>query len=78
MPRVTINRKQYLKKDFCSWVAGKMFHEHTQEELGDLLGITQQAFSYKLKNCTFSFDDIVTLLDFFKATDEERIRLLKL
>lgn len=78
MPRVTINKKQYLKKDFCSWIAGKMFRKYTQKDVGRALGISQQAFSRKLKNCEFTFDDVITLLDFFKATDEERIRLLKL
>lgn len=78
MPRVILSRKKYLKKDFCSWITGKMFHQYTQKEVGGVLGITQQAFSKKLKNCEFSFDDVITLLDFFKATDEERIRLLKL
>lgn len=78
MPRVNLNKKKYLMRDFCEWIRGKMLHKYTETDVARELGITQQGFSKKLKNCTFSFEEVVTLLDFFKATDEERVRLTKL
>lgn len=78
MPRVNLNKKKYLMRDFCEWIRGKMLHKYTESDVAKVLGISQQGFSKKLKNCTFNFDDIVTLLDFFQATDEEIVRLIRL
>lgn len=79
MPRVTINKKKYKVKDISTWIAGKMFEKKLrQEDLSKLLGISQPAFSNRMKKGLFSYSDLLELLKELDATDEEILRLMKL
>ena len=49
-----------------------------QEDLSKLLGISQPAFSNRMKKGLFSYSDLLELLKELDATDEEILRLMKL
>ena len=79
MPRVRIKRKQYKVSDFTKWLVGKM-HEYdlNQTDMGEMIGISQPAFSNRMEKGLFSDEDILSLFEKLKATDEEILRLMKL
>lgn len=93
MPRVAIKRKEYKLKDFKGWVVQQMhIRNMTQEELGKVLGISQQRVSVmlaipksdkekrekRINDDPFSYGQVLTLCEFFDTSDEEKIRLLTL
>lgn len=79
MPRVNINRKQYKVDDFGSWLIGRLHKaKKTEQMLADELDITRQAVSYKIKHCSFSYSDLITVFEFLQITDEEILQVMKL
>lgn len=79
MPRVTIKRKTYMVSDLSKWIAGKMYESNiTQDDLAQIIGISQPAFSNRLRKGLFSYEDMITLLKALHATDQEILRLMKL
>lgn len=80
MPRVSINKKKYMIADLPGWIAGRMYKKKIkQSELAKEIGITQQAFSARLKNNdSFSYGDLLTLFKELDATDEEILKLMRL
>ena len=85
MPRVAINRKKYMIKDFTGWVLQKMkMNGLNQQDVGAILGISQSSFSKRVDKCIeegkniFSYEETIMLLKAFEATDEEILRLMKL
>lgn len=79
MSRVTLNKKKYKKNDFSKWVVSKMYElDLTQSDMAELIGITQPAFSNRLKKGLFSYEEVITLLKELKATDKEILRIMKL
>ena len=79
MPRVAIKKKDYMVSDLSQWIAGKMWAmKIRQREMGELLGITQAAFSQKLKTSYFTYEELLPVLKKLEATDEEILRLMKL
>lgn len=84
MPRVTINRKKYMLQDLYVWIKGKMsLKDMTQEDLGKILGISQESAFYRLDgmkrgNDTIKYKELITLFKAFDATDEEILKFMKL
>lgn len=79
MPRVNIKRKEYKISDLSKWIVAKMYELNiTQNDLADMIGISQPAFSNRLKKGLFSYEDMITLLKELKATDVEILMLMKL
>ena len=79
MPRVTIKRKTYMVNDLSEWIYGRMRKLNIkQADLAPEIGISQAAFSNRLKKGLFSYEDMITLLKALNATDEEILRLMKL
>ncbi len=86
MPRVAIKKKDYMIADLPSWIVGKMYTKGLkQKDLANLLGITPQAFSFRLRKNgrgdpkdVFSYGDLLTLFKALDATDEEILRLTKM
>ena len=85
MPRVSINRKKYMIKDFTGWVLQKArMSGLKQKDIAEMLGIQPSSFCERLKKCIktgqniFSFEEAIMLLKEFEATDEEILRLMKL
>ena len=79
MPRVTIKKKEYKVSDFSKWIVGKMYEkELTQADLAKMIGITQPAFSNRLKKGLFSYSDMLILFKELKVSDSEILTLMKL
>lgn len=79
MPRVSINRKRYMANDFSEWIIGRMHSLNMkQKDLGQSLGISQQAVCQMLKSGRFEYQQIITIIKVLHATDEEILRFMKL
>lgn len=79
MPRVAIKKKQYMISDLAQWITGRMYAmKIRQKDMGELLGISQQAFGHKLKISQFTYGELLEILKKLDATDEEILRLMKL
>lgn len=79
MPRVAIKKKDYKLADLTEYIAGKMYaNEIVQSDIARELNISQPAFSKRLKKGLFSYEELLTIFKFFKSTDEEILKLMKL
>lgn len=73
MPRVLIKKYDYAVKDFCSWLKGEMSRNGmSQENMASVLGITQQAFSYKMRCGAFKLKELMKIFSFL-GTDSDKI-----
>lgn len=79
MPRVAIKKKQYMISDLSQWIIGRMYAMHIrQQEMAELIGITQPSFCQRLKKGLFTYGELLSILKKLEATDEEILRLMKL
>lgn len=79
MPRVAAYRKKYLNADLREWIVGRMNScKKTHLSMGELLGISQPAFSRRLKNSNFEYAQLLEIFKELNATDEEILKLMKL
>lgn len=79
MPRVHLNRKTYKVKDISGWIVGRMYSMNIhQKQMSEELGISQQAFSKKLKNSNFTYSDLLTIIKVLNPEDEEIVKLLRI
>lgn len=79
MPRVAIKKKEYKVSDFSKWIVAKMYENQlNQDDLAKLIGISQPAFSNRLKKGMFDYSEMLTLLKELNATDNEILRLMKI
>lgn len=78
MPRVSINKKKYLQADLREWIKGRMDRlEKTQADMGERLGISQQAFGKRLRESNFNNNQLYVIFRELEATDKDIIRLMK-
>lgn len=79
MPRVSIKKKEYKVSDLAKYIASEMYAQDiSQAEMATRLGVTQQAFSYKLKHSVFSYGDLLTICESLGTPDEVKVKLLTL
>ena len=79
MPKANINRKEYKKSSIGSWVYKWLKQENRRiQDLAAELFISQPALSYKIKNNTFSYADLLTIFDYLNVPDEEILFVMKL
>lgn len=79
MPRVHINKKKYILQDFREWIVGRMHTlKKSHADMGKLLGISQPAFSNRLKKSNFDYSQILEILKILEATDEEILKFMRL
>lgn len=77
MPRVKMKRLDYMMDDYIKWIKVQMVvHDMKYQDMGDLLGISAPGFCYKMKNKTFSLEDILKINSVFKPKGEELEKLL--
>ena len=78
MPRIKEKKKEYLVKDFSLWLIGQIKeNEMTQREVAYLIGTSQQNFSYKLNNHSFTYEDFIKLMEIFKPDEQELMKLVR-
>ena len=72
MPRVNGKRIEYKNADLYAYIIGQMkARSMTQKELGDMLGLSQQVTSAKLKRrglTTKELIEVIEILDIDAAT----------
>lgn len=79
MPRVAIKKKDYMISDLSQWIVGRMYTKKLrQQDMAELIGITQSAFCQRLKKGLFTYGEMLSILKQLDATDEEILRLMKL
>lgn len=77
MPRIKANKREYMIKDFSSWLVGKMWEQGLkQKDVAEWLDCTQQNFSLKLKNHSFTLEEIIIIFHKLNVTEEEASKLL--
>lgn len=79
MPRVAIKRKDYKVNDLSAYIASKMFQEKLrQEDIANVLGISQSAFSKRMQSGSFRYEDMLIIFQKIGASDEDILRIMKL
>ena len=79
MPRVAINKKKYLQTDLREWMVGRMDRlGKNQGYMGKKLGITQQAFSRRLREWHFDNVQLYVIFKELEAEDSTILRLMRM
>lgn len=77
MPRIHQKTKEYAKKDLERCIRDKMYVQKiSRTKLGEELGMTGQAISYKIQNAAFSYDELLTVFDMLKFEDAEILHFM--
>lgn len=78
MPRVTINKRKYMRSDLVKYIKSQMvINNINQSQLGEACGHSQQTMSNRLNNLTLSVDDLITIFTLFDVPAEQLAVLLK-
>lgn len=79
MPRVAIKKKQYKCSDLTKYIRTELYErDMSQADLGELLKVTQQDISYKLKRNMFTYEELITIFEALNTSDEDILRIMKL
>ena len=81
MPRVATKKKQYNSADFCVWIYAKLkMNRNTLTELADYIGVTRMTVYNKIskREADFSYQQLMDIFKFCKASDEEILRFMKI
>ena len=77
MPKTYLTKQEKLNNDLSAWLIGTMKVKHIrQSEAAEALGIKQQALSYKIKNGSYKFEDLVGLFQILEPDADTVMRLL--
>lgn len=72
MPKIYLSRKAKLNDRFVVWLTGQMSVKGiSQKRLADVMEISQQALSKKIRAQQFSFTDFITIVEFFEPEVED-------
>lgn len=79
MPRVKGLRINYMRTDAIKMLKIKMVeNDMFQKDIASVIGISQSAFSIRLKKFDFSYEELVKMMNALHFTDEEIIKLMKM
>lgn len=79
MPRVLLSKKKYKGTDLVAYIVGEMYtRDLSQSDIAKELGITQQAFSYRLKNHLFTYEDLLTLFQILETPNDKILEMMRL
>lgn len=79
MPKVLLNKQAHMSQYFTEWiVVQKHRHKVTNKALGELLGLSERRIGQKLQDNQFTFDDFILITHFFKASDDDLVKLTKI
>lgn len=79
MPKQARSKPKAKPNGFVLWIESKTGNRHGvyMKELADTLGITAAAFSCRMKTGRFDYMEILKIFDYLKATDRERLEVMK-
>lgn len=78
MPRIKALKTEYMANDLGAYIKGVMWRQQVKEQdMADALGITQQAMSYKIRQNSFTYKDLLIIFRELQVPDEEIVRLLR-
>lgn len=79
MPRVALKKKDYKVNDLSVYIASKMFQKKLrQEDIANVLGISQSAFSKRMQSGSFRYEDMLIIFHKIGASDEDILKIMKL
>lgn len=79
MPRVAELKHQYMKNDIGKFINGyRVFRNMTQGELADMVDMSQQNLSRKIRNNSFTYVDLIRIFKALKLSDEDILKVMKL
>ena len=79
MPRIKALQHEYKDKDLQSYLRAWMYRANmTQEAVAHELGISRQAYNYKLRHSTFTYKDLLIIFRALQLTDDEILFLMVL
>ena len=77
MPKAYITKQQKLNNELCRWLIGEMgVRRMTQRNLAEELGISQQDLSYKIKTCSFKYEDLVGIFRILKPDADKLAQIM--
>lgn len=77
MPRIQQKTKEYAKRDLERCIRDKMHVlKISRAKLGEELGLTSQAVSYKIRNAVFSYDELLTVFDMLQFEESEVLHFM--
>lgn len=77
MPKTYLTKQDKLNNDLSAWIYGTMrVNRISQETMAASLGIKQPSLNYKLRKCTFTFQDLTTIFSVLKPDAETIARLM--
>lgn len=77
MPRVAVNRFQYLETDLYAHLIGQMkVRGISQAALGEKLGVSQQVISFKLRKRQLTTKELIEVLDILEVEGGVLARLM--
>lgn len=78
MPKVYLTKQDKLNNRLTILIYGRMKVKRvTQTQMGELLGISQQGFSKKLKKAKFAFPELVAIFDRLEIEDSEILSVMR-
>ena len=78
MPKVYLTKEQQASYRLAEWVYSQMKMQRiTQKEIGERLGISQQAVYNKLRRRSFEFEDFVCFVEIFRPNVKTLARLME-
>lgn len=79
MPRVSLLRNEYKKKDARKMFKGKMAeNDISQKKLAEIIGLSPPAFCIRFKTFDFDFEMLIKMIPAVKLSDEEILKLMKI
>lgn len=78
MPRVALKKREYAENDFFKWLKNEMWDRGLkQEDMGNLLGISQQAFSDRAKKHQLDIKEVMLIFHEFDTPPDKIGHLLR-
>lgn len=79
MPRVSLLRNEYMKKDARKMFKGRMAEQDiSQKKLAEIVGLSPPAFCIRFKTFDFDFEMLTKMIQAVKLSDEEILKLMKI
>ena len=80
MPRVNpFNPIERKKNEMKKYIKGKLAeNDMHQKDIGEALGMTQQAAGYKIRTACYSLTDLWKIFRLLGSTDEEILKVMKM